>query len=80
MEEYSARVAAKVRHEFNGDITRSILLKKRNPNGKGYTIRGYFLIDENAGRLRAKRVAEAIENNNGVIDGIMEKVFGEDQK
>lgn len=80
MEEYIARVAAKVRHEFNGDITRSILLKKRNPNGKGYTIRGYFLIDENAGRLRAKRVAEAIENNNGVIDGIMEKVFGEDQK
>ncbi len=80
MEEYVARVAAKVRHEFNGDITRSILLKKRAANGKGWMIRGYFLLDENAGRKRAKRIAEAIENNNGVIDDIMDKVFGEEEQ
>lgn len=80
LENYAARVAAKVKHEFYGDITRALLLKKKNPDGKTYTMRAYFIIDEKAGLQRAKRVAEEVERNNGIIDSIHEKVFGEEEK
>jgi len=79
-ESYVARVAAKVKHEFYGDISRAILLKKRNPNGKTYTMRGYFTINEKAGLQRAERVAKEVERNNGMIDSIHEKVFGDSKK
>lgn len=77
-EEYLARVAAKVKHEFNGDITRVILLKKPTNDGRSYMVRGYFLINEDAGRLRAKRIAEQVERNNGMIDSIHDKTFGDE--
>lgn len=76
-EEYVARVAAKVKHEFNGDIHRVILLKKHAADGKTWMMRGYYLIDEDSGRIRAKRIADEIERNNELIDGIHNKVFGE---
>lgn len=76
MDVYAGRVAAKVMHEFNGDVRRAILLKKKNPNGKTWTVRGYYLIDIEGGAARAARVAKAIEENNGLIDNIHEKVFG----
>lgn len=74
-EEYVARVAAKVKHEFQGDVRRAILLKKRSRDGKSWTVRGFFLIDENAGHLRSRRIADEIERNNGMIDSIHDKVF-----
>lgn len=74
-EEYIARVAAKVKHEFQGDVKRVILLKKRSRDGKSWTLRGYFLIDEEAGHVRSRRIADEIERNNGMIDSIHEKVF-----
>lgn len=78
-EEYIARVAAKVKHEFQGDIRRVILLKKRTDNGKQWTLRAYFIVDADSGRLRAKRIAEEVERNNGAIDSIHDKVFGEEK-
>lgn len=79
-EEYVARVAAKVKHEFQGDVTRAILLKKRSSNGKGWMVRGFFLIDENAGHVRSRQIADEIDRNNGMIDSIHEKVFDGEQK
>ncbi|MDE5869630.1 MAG: hypothetical protein K2H18_05305, partial [Muribaculaceae bacterium] len=78
LEEYAARIAAKVKHEFNGDITRSILLKKPTADGRSWMVRCYYLVNEDAGRLRAKRIADEVERNNGIIDSIHEKTFGND--
>ncbi|MDE7414234.1 MAG: hypothetical protein K2N05_10685 [Muribaculaceae bacterium] len=78
-EEYVARVAAKVKHEFNGDIRRAILLKKPTNDGRGYLVRAYYLVDEDAGRLRAKRIAEQIDRNNDTIDSIHNSVFGDEK-
>lgn len=78
-DQYVSRVAAKVMHEFNGDIRRVILLKKRNPNGQGWTVRGYYVIDEEAGQVRARRIAQQVKDNNGMIDEIHEGVFGEEK-
>ena len=62
--------------EARGEIRRrAILLKKRSRDGKSWTVRGFFLIDENAGHLRSRRIADEIERNNGMIDSIHDKVF-----
>lgn len=76
LEEYAARIAAKVKHEFNGDITRSILLKKPSADGRSWTVRAYYLVNEDAGRLRAKRIAEEVERTNQMIDSVHDKTFG----
>lgn len=74
---YVARVAAKTKHEFYGDIKREILLKKRDPDGKTWSFRGYFVIDKNASMARARQIANQIDRNNDIIDSIHESVLGE---
>ncbi len=76
MEEYAARIAAKVKHEFKGDITRSILLKKKTDDGQSWMVLGFYLLDIDASSLRAQRIADEVARNNGVIDSVMEKTFG----
>ena len=76
-EAYIAQVAAKSKHEFNGDVKRSFIIKKKNPNGRTWTVRGYYIIDENAGRLRSKQIAKDVEDNGKMIDQIHDRVLGE---
>ena len=76
-EAYIAQVAAKSKHEFNGDVKRAFIIKKKNPNGKTWTVRGYYIIDENAGRLRSRQLAKDIEDNGKMIDQIHDRVIGE---
>lgn len=79
-EQYVARVAAKVKHEFQGDVRRVILLKKRSRDGKGWSLTGFFLVDQEAGAARARHIASEIERNNGMIDSILDKVFDDESK
>lgn len=63
LETYIANIAAKSKHEFNGDIKRSFLIYKQNPDGKTISARAFYVIDENEGRLRAKRLAGTVKEN-----------------
>lgn len=63
LETYIANVAAKSKHEFNGDVKRAFMIYRTNPDGKTLTARAYYVIDENEGRLRAKRIADQVEKN-----------------
>ncbi|MCI5626149.1 MAG: hypothetical protein MR333_00785 [Porphyromonadaceae bacterium] len=78
-ENYVQNIAAKVMHEFNGDITRVILLKKKNRDGKTWTMRAYYLVDKEAGANRSKRIADDVRNNNGIIEDIHNEVFGTEE-
>lgn len=64
LDTYIANIAAKSKHEFNGDVKRSFIIYKNNPDGKSLTVRAYYVIDENEGRLRAKRIADRVEKNS----------------
>ena len=78
-ENYIQNIAAKAMHEFNGDITRIILLKKKNRDGKTWTMRAYYLVDEQAGANRSKRIADEVRNNNGIMKDIHNEVFGTEE-
>lgn len=76
LQTYIANVAAKVKGEFNGDVKRSFLLYRQNPDGKSFTVRAFFVIDENSGRLRAKRIAQTVKDNNELSKEIENAAFG----
>lgn len=60
---YISNVVAKSQNEFNGDLSRSFLIYKLNPDGKSYTVRGYYVIDKTNGLARARKLAKTIEQN-----------------
>ena len=61
---YISNVAAKSQNEFNGDVKRSFLIYRTNPDGKTLTVRAFYVIDEENGLARAKNIAERVKLNN----------------
>lgn len=63
-ETYISNVAAKSQNEFNGDVKRSFMIYRTNPDGKTLTVRGFYVVDENNGLARARKIAERVNQNN----------------
>ena len=74
---YIANVVAKSKHEFNGDLKRSFIIYRTNPDGKTLTVRAYYTIDENNERLRVKRLAESVKQNAELSKEIEKAAVGE---
>lgn len=77
VEAYVGNVAAKVQHEFKGDLKRAFMIYRQNPDGKTMTVRAFFIIDENAANVRAQQIADRISKNNEMSKEIEQSVFGE---
>lgn len=60
---YISNVVAKSQNEFNGDLKRSLLLYRLNPDGKTYSVTAYYTIDEANGLARVKSLANKIDKN-----------------
>ncbi len=63
LDTYIASTVAKSQNEFNGDLKRSLLIYRMNPDGKTYTVTGYYVIDEANGMARVKSLANKIDQN-----------------
>lgn len=61
---YISNVAAKSQNEFNGDLKRAFMIYRTNPDGKTLSVRAFYVIDENNGLARAKKIAERVNQNN----------------
>lgn len=75
-ETYIANVAAKTQNEFNGDLKRSFMIYRTNPDGKSLTVRAFYIIDENSGLARAKKIADRVNQNNDAAKKIQDAVNG----
>ena len=73
----AAEIATNDHSEGGFDQEAYIAQVAANPNGKTWTVRGYYIIDENAGRLRSRQLAKDIEDNGKMIDQIHDRVIGE---
>ena len=72
---YIGSVAAKSQNEFNGDVKRSFLIYRTNPDGKTLTVRAFYVIDEANGLARVKSLANQAKQN-AEIQKIIEKAAG----
>lgn len=73
---YINSIAAKSQNEFNGDITRSFLLYRTNPDGKTVSVRGYYIIDDANGLARARNIANKVKQNAEVQEIIQKSAQG----
>ena len=60
---YINSAVAKSQNEFNGDIKRSFMIFKRNPDNKSITVRAFYVIDEKNGLARVKALSNKVKQN-----------------
>ena len=75
LDTYIGSIAAKSQNEFNGDLKRSFLIYRTNPDGKTLTVRAFYVIDEANGLARIKAIAKKVEQN-AKTQKVIEKAAG----
>lgn len=63
---YTSSVTAKSQKEFNGDLERSFIIYRTNPDGKTLTVRAFYIIDQENGLTRIRKLAEKIRINEEI--------------
>lgn len=71
---YISNVVAKSQNEFNGDLERAFIIYKMNPDGQSYTVRAFYVVDQENGLTRVHRIAEKVKQNNEIQEKIQQAV------
>lgn len=71
---YISNVVAKSQNEFNGDLERAFIIYKMNPDGQSYTVRAFYVVDQENGLTRVRRIAEKVKQNNEIQENIQQAV------
>ncbi len=58
-----AEIAARTEKEFNGDVQRSFIIYKTQPDGS-MTVRAFYVIDQENGLARARKLTDNVKLSN----------------
>lgn len=63
LETLISNAVAKSKHEYKGDIRKGLIIYRKQPDGKTFEMRGYYIVNEKNAARAASRITDTVKQN-----------------